>query len=527
MSSSPKTVSENLSTSQDSRKFQSQMGRISRHSAVFFVGTIFRVGAGYLFKVYLARTLGPEPLGIYALGMTIIGFLGLFSSLGLPQAAVRFVSHYTASERFEQLRQFLVSATVVILAANVALGLVVLWVGPWLAVRFYHTPGLSPYLKFFALIMILGALTAFLGRVLQGYKQVARLTVITDFVGTPCTMLISIALIATGAGLRGYLVAQLLSAGLVLSILLWVVRKITPTGSTIKTAVTGPDSAVLSFSATVFGLGFLSFLVSQSDNVFIGFYLNARALGVYAVAAAMVGYIPLALQSVNQIFSPTISDLHTRGERQLLGRVYQALTRWVVAFTFPLVMVVVFFAKPLMRIFGPDFEAGWLVLVIGAIGQLINCGVGWVGYLLHWAGTERRLIKVELVAAVVTVGLGLVLVPRWGIVGAAVASALITILTNTWNLLQVRAVLGFLPYNRRSLRLALPATACALAVVCSKAVLAGPRAHWTGLALILLMAYAVFFAVSLRSGLDEDDRLIAGAAWAKMNGFLPSIDVGA
>src|SRR5208283_5652820 len=113
---------ENLSGAREAQQFQTEMGHISRHSAVYFVGMIFRIGAGYLFKVYLARTLGPEPLGIYALGMTIVGFLGVFNGLGLPQAAVRFVAHYTASGKTEQLRQFLVSATGLILVANVALG---------------------------------------------------------------------------------------------------------------------------------------------------------------------------------------------------------------------------------------------------------------------------------------------------------------------------------------------------------------------------------------------------------------------
>ena len=68
----------------DSSQFRSQMGTISRHSAVFFVGTLFTAVAGYLFKVYLARVLGAEALGLYALGMTITGFVGIFSALGIP-----------------------------------------------------------------------------------------------------------------------------------------------------------------------------------------------------------------------------------------------------------------------------------------------------------------------------------------------------------------------------------------------------------------------------------------------------------
>jgi len=61
-------------------------------------GTLFTAVAGYLFKIYLARVLGADALGMYALGMTIVGFFGLFNGLGLPQAAVRFVAAYSATE---------------------------------------------------------------------------------------------------------------------------------------------------------------------------------------------------------------------------------------------------------------------------------------------------------------------------------------------------------------------------------------------------------------------------------------------
>ena len=53
---------------------------------------MFTAAVGYVFKLYLARVLGAEALGIYALGMTVVGFAGIFACLGLPQAAARFVA---------------------------------------------------------------------------------------------------------------------------------------------------------------------------------------------------------------------------------------------------------------------------------------------------------------------------------------------------------------------------------------------------------------------------------------------------
>src|SRR5450432_45679 len=183
---------ETVPGAEDSRDFRQQMGHISRQSSVFFAGTIFTAAAGYLFKIYLARVLGAEALGIYALGMTIIGFLGIFNALGLPQSAVRFVAAYCATGKIELLRGFLGRGILLLLISNILLGGGVLLVGPWIALHFYHTQALQNYLGWFALIMILGALTTFFGQVLAGYKDVARRTVVTNFIGSPTMMILTL-----------------------------------------------------------------------------------------------------------------------------------------------------------------------------------------------------------------------------------------------------------------------------------------------------------------------------------------------
>jgi hypothetical protein len=70
--------------------------------------------------------------------------------------------------------------------------------GPWVAVYVYHPPALSRYLGLFALIMIFEALTGFLGQILTGYKDVARRTVITNFTGSPLTILFTPLLVGAG-----------------------------------------------------------------------------------------------------------------------------------------------------------------------------------------------------------------------------------------------------------------------------------------------------------------------------------------
>jgi O-antigen/teichoic acid export membrane protein len=506
------------STAQESRKFRSQMGQISRHSAVFFAGTMFTAAAGYLFKVYLARVLGAEALGVYALGMTIIGFIGVFNGLGLPQSAVRFVAAYSATGRYDELRGFIVRAVGALLAANVLLGLLVVVAGPWIAEHFYHTPQLKAYLGLFALIMMLGALTTFFGQVLQGYKDVSRRTIITNFIGTPLMMVLTVALVWMGRGLWGYIFAQVASAVAVLLLLLITVWNLTPPGARRLVRSLGRmESQVISFGATVFGISLMEFLLSQVDKVLIGFYIDAQEVGIYAVAMAIVAFIPVALQSVNQIFSPTIADLHARGEVVILGRLFQTLTKWILAFTLPLATVVIVFSRPLMRIFGPAFEAGSLVLVLGTAGQLINCGTGSVGYLLLMSGNQKRLLKVQAVMTCGMVLLNALLIPAMGIVGAAVATGVTAVMSNLWYLREVRAALGISPYNRRYWRL-LPAVTVSVTLVLGlRIVLAPMHLQWLAIAISAALGYSALFAVAAAVGLDEDDRVLVSAVRSRLH----------
>ena len=498
-------------------EFRQQMGRVSKHSSVFFAGSVFTAAAGYLFKVYLSRYLGAEALGIYTLGMTIVGFLSLFGALGIPQSVVRFVATYMATGKMDRLRGFILWGAIFLLLLNTVLGATLLAAGRWISVHFYHTPALQEYLPLFALLMFFGSLTTFLGWVVVGYKQVARRTVVTDFIGTPLMMILTVLLVAAGLGLWGYISAQVISSVAVLLLLLMLVWKLTPPGArSLRGRWTVPENEVLWFAAVLFGMSVLTFLASQADKILIGFYMNPREVGVYSVAAALVAFVPTILQSVNQIFSPTIADLHARGEYRLLERMYQTLTKWTLGLTVPLAAAMIVFSRPLMRVFGHDFESGWPILIIGTLGQLVNCGVGSVGYLLLMSGNERRMMRIQAVTALAMLGLNMLLIPKWGIIGAAIAAALTNVLINAWYLLDVRKTLGLLPFTRSYLRLVPPVAATILMLATIRAVFRSGYLELPTMAAGLTLGYATFVGIALLLGLDADDRLITSAVWARL-----------
>jgi len=303
-------------------------------------------------------------------------------------------------------------------------------------------------------------------------------------------------------------------------LLFWAVWKLMPPAARrLRAHLPRMEAEVVHFSAAVFGVGGLEFLLSQTDKILLGFFLDARRVGIYATAMALVAFAQIVLSTVNQIFSPVIADLHARGERAVLGRLFRTLTKWILGLTIPLAAVMIVFAPSLMRLFGSDFEVGWPILVIGAAGQLVNCATGSVGYLLLMSGNQRRLIKVQATMAATTVLLNLVLIPLLGFIGAALVSSVINIVSNFWYLAEVRKALGMSPYHRGYFALLPPSLAVAGLLIALRYFGYRDLGAFSIVAAIA-GSYMVFTGGMLLFGLDSDDRIVLGGVWTKVRALL-------
>jgi Na+-driven multidrug efflux pump len=119
------------------------------------------------------------------------------------------------------------------------------------------------------------------------------------------------------------------------------------------------------------------------------------------------------------------------------------------------------------------------------------------------SGNQRRLIRIQAVMACGMLALNIVLIPRWGIVGAAVGAAVTNAVTNIWYLAEVRRSLGLLPYSRSHWRLLLPVWGNLAVLLIMKATLKAVRPEWVVIAAGLASAYVAFIAIAMSSARAE------------------------
>ncbi len=170
-------------------------------------------------------------------------------------------------------------SVLILIGINGLLAACVVLARRWVAVNVYHTPALAGYLRLFALILFLGALTTFFGQLLTGYKEVAKRTIITNFAGVLLTIVFTVILIFLGGGLWGYYFAQVVSAIVVLFLLIWTTYKLTPVAARFSlTRIDYPQREMFTFAAAAFAMDITGFLYGQTDKIILGFYLE-RSIG--------------------------------------------------------------------------------------------------------------------------------------------------------------------------------------------------------------------------------------------------------
>ncbi len=200
-------------------------------------------------------------------------------------------------------------------------------------------------------------------------------------------------------------------------------------------------------------------LLFWTDLFVLTQFASPQDVGVYAAALRAGQVVILFLTSVNLMFSPYVADLYNRGEKQRLDGLYKTLTRWILASTLPLFLLIAVAPGSVMKIFGAEFSEGQAALLILLIGQLVNIGTGSAGFILIMVGRTGTDLMVYAGSLVLDVALALWLCPRYGIEGAAIANAVTFAASNCARLLLVNRLVGIQPYDARYGRLVIPAAA--------------------------------------------------------------------
>ena len=183
----------------------------------------------------------------------------------------------------------------------------------------------------------------------------------------------------------------------------------------------------------------------NADILLLGALVGPEAAGIYKVATRGADLVLYALTVVSVPLAPMIARLHESGDQAQLRRVITLSTRGASLIALPIAVGLIFFGGNFLALFGHEFIRGRLALAILSVAQLMNAVTGPVSRIMIMARRESKTAIAMTTGAVSNIALNLVLIPRYGIVGAAIATTISMMLWNGMLVFEVWSKLGIDP----------------------------------------------------------------------------------
>jgi O-antigen/teichoic acid export membrane protein len=489
---------------------------VARGAGVVFAGSVVSFGLRYLFQLVVARQVGVAMFGLFSLAVSVFGMAEVIALLGTPKGVVRFVALHHGDGDARRARGTVVLAALLALMGGILVCMsVTVFAGP-LSTKVFHASDLAPILRVLAVAVPFSALTmvfvsATLGLRIMKYKvyvrdgleQVVRIAVVTVL------FLFGLRL---WAAVWAFVAAVL--AGTIASYVLY--RRVFRSMAGSTGAPVLETRRLVTYCWPLLFADWFVILDVWLTTLMVGFLLAPVSVGVFSAGHRTSLLVQGILLSFNTVFAPIISGLHHKGEISELERLFKLVSKWIFSLSIPPVLVMIMLPREVMSIFGPDFVVGASVLLILGAGELVSSSAGPLSVMIDMSGRSKVTLLNAVPHFVLQSALCLFLIPRYGVVGAALARAVSLGLLRLAQLIEVRCFLHMHPFRRD---FAKPLAAGAVATVVLT-LAKGSLIELRHPVLVVLAGAAVLTAVYglvLRAlGISEDDREIMRAIRAKL-----------
>jgi len=411
--------------------------RAAGTAALKFIGMLLSLGGAAL----LARLLRPAQYGAYSFALSTITLLALPVQFGLPQLIIREVAKYQLLGDWPLLRGLLLRANQFVAVLSVAVG-GLLFAALLLSGRYASVVDIPTFI-WAAFLLPFIALSQIRGAVLQGLRHVVQ-GQIPESVIRPGLFMALIFLWSLVSPLRSWSAMALQVGAAIAAFAVGLALLVRYIPAEVKHAKAAFENrtwlrSIIPLSMT----DALQVINVQADLILLGFFTSATAVGLYRAAALIAYQISVGLAITNMVLGPYFARLYYAKDTAGLQKIVTQSVRLVWVIAIPVTIACILSGREIIAlVFGKAYVDGATSLAILAIGQMVNGVTGPGTLLLNMTGHERDVTRVILLTALINVLVNLLLIPKFGILGAAMTTTFALLVGNIWLTLLLKRRLG-------------------------------------------------------------------------------------
>ena len=398
--------------------------------------------AAFALTALITRNMPNDEAGLFLLGFTLITVLSIFFRLGLDNVILRFLSaHGTDEFAQEKLNRGLLWIATAAIPATV-LGMAL---SEPIATHIFNKPGFAPVLFWMLPALPVMALFMLLAMAFQAQHRVV-LTTLFQNLGISTLFITGFGYLwfqqpdAINAVSSAQVYAVAAASIFIAAIVLWFSQR------NVNFKITGYRDPELTHASTNLWMASIMSLAVQWSGILIaGAMLPAEEVALLTAAQRTAMLTSFVLMVVNMVVAPRYARLWKEGNVEQIRYLAKWSVRGMIAMVLPVVAVMMIWPEKVMGLFGEGFKEAAVLLMILAAGQFVNVATGSVGYLLNMSGHERDMNRVTLFSGPLTIILVALLSNYYGVLGAAIGTAVGVSIQNLGALVLVKVRMGFVP----------------------------------------------------------------------------------
>ncbi|MBD3386061.1 oligosaccharide flippase family protein [candidate division KSB1 bacterium] len=400
-----------------------------RGSTLLLMGRILSVGMNFISQILLVRYLSKADYGAWAYALSVVSFFQVISSFGFKNAISRYLPYY--SERKEYPKMFglllLVAATIALLSTMVITLIFLFPSLPQKLVSQSDFPVLIVTILIFAVPIesfdrALMALFASLDKPLAIFWR--------KYLLSPALKLTLVLIVIYFQKnlyflSYGYIIVGMTGLALYSALLIRLLKTQSAQTPHSFRSLQFPVRELYGFSIPLFTTEMMAMLLLTADTFFLGYFHGTETLATYRVILPLAQLNTMIKMTFSLLFMPAVARLWAKGNHQAMNQLYWQTAQWLALLSFPLFALTFASAENLTSLFyGERYQGSWLYLQILAAAYFFDISLGFNALTLKVTGRIRYIVAINIIAVTANIILNILLIPEWGALGAAIATAL-------------------------------------------------------------------------------------------------------
>lgn len=486
-------------------------------AAIAGSGDLIFAALRYLINVVMTNIVSASIYGTYMAVYTSALIVGSIAELGLDSTMVRFLSTYRVKgERglAVGLIRFVVWMTLI---SGLLCCILFFLFASALAHLIYHQDAYALPLKESTLLIPLVALQLVFGSGLQALKAIKLKVLVDRLIHPALTLVLVVIFYLLGLRLEALILATI--CGFLASVITGQILLHKAAQKFIADAAPKFETKTwLRFALPMSFYTFIQNVMNSTDVLFLTAFATASQVGLYSAADRTSIFVVMPILALNTIFSPLIAEYYTRGEHEQLANMSRLVTKWSFSLSLPVFLCFFVFHDPILSIFSREYTTASTVLIILSFSNLVNAIAGTAGSLLVMTGHARLVLINTAATIVINIVMAFILVPRFNIVGAAIAAALAVVILDVAYFIETYRILKLLAFRGDMFKSVIAgAAASAVGLVLLRVIHVGYgyRAIFGSLSLVISFLL-VYVSVLGLLRFSKEDKVVFDAVLAKV-----------